>query len=177
LAQLPTTLGLAAIGLRELLALLGRRVGSERLATVIAQRGQGAADTMLEAIFGTGFAPIDVFKAWWGIAWELEQPLSAPAFRHRLVGPIGANVVWRRLHEEAGKELGADEVWVYGCELIRALQGAEIPDGADHDAKAPLVAETCAAIKVDLDVLRPSAEGRPWIDKVARFYTREVNRG
>ncbi len=177
LAQLPTTPGLAALGLRELLALLGRRVGSERLATVIALRGQGAVDTMLEAIFGTGFGPDDVFKAWWGIAWELEQSLSVPAFRHRLVGSTGANAVWQRLRDEVGKDLEGDEVWVYGCELVRALQGARIPEGADQTAKTTVLANVCGAIKGDLDAIRPSAEGHPWMNKVASFYAREVIRG
>ncbi len=177
LAQLPVAAGLGALGLRELLALLGRRVGTERLATIIAQRGQGAADAMLEAIFGEGFGPIDVFKAWWGIAWELEQSLSVPAFRHRLTGPIGARMVWQRLRDEAGKGHGVDETWVYGCELIRALRRANVPAGPDQPTKVALVGELCAEIETDLSAIQPKAEGRAWLDAVTSFYAREVTGG
>jgi hypothetical protein len=174
LAQLPTTVGLGALGLRELLALLGRRLGTERLSVVRAQRGQEGADAMLEAIFGAGFGPVDVFKAWWGLTWELEQPLSVPAFRHRLTGPLGARVVWQRLREEAGKSLGADEAWVYGCELLRALRSARVSEGADRESKRALLIETCVAIQADLTSMRPVADGRAWVDAVTTFYEREV---
>lgn len=49
--------GMAGLDLRALLALLGRRVGGERLSTLMIQRGPAGVATALEAVFGEGFGP------------------------------------------------------------------------------------------------------------------------
>ncbi len=170
LGQLPTSGTLTQLGLRELLALLGRRVGAERLASLIGERGRGGADALLEAFFGEDFGPIDVFKAWWGIARELGEPLTVPGFKNRLRGPMGALAVWTRLRDAAGSSVAADEVWVYGCELARAFHEAEVPEGPDHDAKRALLKEFLSGLAGDVIALQPSPDGRPWIGAVASFY-------
>lgn len=170
LAELPVSAALAQLDLRELLAILGRRVGADRLASLLADRGATGADGLLESIFGTGFGPIDVFKAWWGIAHDLEQPISVPAFRHRLRGPMGVVVVWDRLRAELGKGITADEVWIYGCELVRTLRAVVLPEGAERDAKKALLDDAIAALEPSVAELRPSGGDRPWLDAVAHFY-------
>lgn len=170
LAALPINTMLAALDLRELLALLGRRVGVERITTLRAARGADGVNAVLEAIFGEGFGPTDVFKAWWGIAGELAAPLTVSGFRHRLVGPTGVETVWTRLREEAGGRVSSDEVWVYGCELLRTLCSVSLLPGADTAFKQALLDEVCAGLRIQLANMRPAADGHPWIDAVTRFY-------
>jgi hypothetical protein len=176
LAELPTMAALAQLDLRELLALHGRRIGAERLATIISERGQAGAESVLESIFGSGFGPIDVFKAWWGIAHDLAQPISVPAFRHRLRGPMGVAIVWERLRAEVDRGVSPDEVWIYGCELLLALRSIVLPQGADRDAKLALVAELIGVLESSIASMRPPSEGRPWLGSVVRFYTEDPAR-
>lgn len=175
LRDLPAGPGLTALGLRELLALLGRRIGAERLGGVRAARGPAGAASALDAIFGEGFSPTDVFRVWWSIAADLAGPISVPGFRHRLSGPTSARRVWELLQEEQARQddglrLTRDEVWVYGCELRQSLRAVALPDGADRAEKQSLLDELCAALAADLRRLRPEAGGRPWLSVVARFY-------
>lgn len=170
LAALPTNPYLGALGLRELLALLGRRMSAERIATVREARGQPGIATVLEAIFGEGFGPTDVFKAWWGVTEELSSALTVPAFRHRLLGPTGARTAWERLRDVPRDELGEDEVWVYGCELLRQLQLVAPPEGPDLAAKRALLGEVIAGLTGDLAAVAPEAGSRPWLSAVSRFY-------
>src|SRR5690606_12279910 len=93
LAALPTNPSLTQLGLRELLALLGRRVGAERLTTLRMQRGVDGLSSVLDAVLGEGFGPSDVFKAWWGATEALHMAASVAAFRHRLSGPTGVLTV------------------------------------------------------------------------------------
>ncbi|MBZ0115923.1 MAG: hypothetical protein K8H88_02930, partial [Sandaracinaceae bacterium] len=160
--------------LRELLALLGRRVGAERLATLARERGRSGVEALLESILGSAFGPVDVFKAWWGVAHDLEQPSSVPAFRHRLRGPLGLTAVWGRLREEAGKSIGADEAWIYGCELEKTLRAVTPPPGPDHEVKVELLAELLAELGPSIRELRPSDDERAWLGAVARFYQEET---
>lgn len=174
LAELPTSSALARLDLRELLALLGRRVGAERLATLARERGRSGVEALLESILGSAFGPVDVFKAWWGVAHDLEQPSSVPAFRHRLRGPLGLTAVWGRLREEAGKSIGADEAWIYGCELEKTLRAVTPPPGPDHEVKVELLAELLAELGPSIRELRPSDDERAWLGAVARFYQEET---
>lgn len=170
LAALPTSPHLTALGLRELLALLGRRMSAERIATLRAARGAAGVATVLEAIFGEGFGPTDVFKAWWGVTEDLSSALTVPAFRHRLIGPTGARTAWERLRDAPRDELGDDEIWVYGCELLRQLERVAPPEDPDRATKRALLDEVIAGVRMDLARLAPEAGSRPWLSAVARFY-------
>lgn len=173
LAALPVSPLLAELDLRELLALLGRRVGAERIEGLRADRGAAGSSAALEAIFGEGFSPTDVFKAWWGVAEDLAGPLSLAGFRHRLFGPMGLRTVWERLREAIGKGVSQDEAWVYGCELLRTLSAISVLPGADAAPKQLLLGEACAALRTELDSLCPSSTEHPWLKAVTRFYGME----
>ncbi|MCB9606708.1 MAG: hypothetical protein H6716_08965 [Polyangiaceae bacterium] len=170
LAALPTNPLLTQLGLRELLALLGRRVGAERLATLKLQRGIEGLSSVLDAVFGEGFGPTDVFKAWWGAAEDLKLAATIAAFRFRLSGPTGVLTVWRHLREVPEEQLSADEVWVYGCELLRELKAVELPDGADTPTKQALLDEAARELAAELDERSPQSSARPWLSAVREFY-------
>ena len=170
LAQLPVNDSLASLGLRDLLALLGRRIGSERLATLHAQRGVGGVDAVLDALFGEDFGPTDVFKAWWGAADDLKGATGIAPFRHRLVGPTGIQAAWSQLSKLTEERLSRDEVWVYGCELHRDLSTIDLPPGADFDTKQGLLRDFLDGLKADLLALAPAPNGRAWLEAVSTFY-------
>jgi hypothetical protein len=177
LATLPTSPSLAQLGLRELLALLGRRIGAERVATLVGQKGSAAMTPVLEAIFGEGFGPVDVFKAWWGLAHDLGQASSLAAFRVHLAGSMGAAKVWARLREQAGQSLSRDEVWLYGAELARTLETVVIADAPDGPAKRAELDRFRTELGAELRTLQPSSEGRLWIAEVVEFYESAVSHG
>ncbi|UQA57419.1 hypothetical protein [Polyangium aurulentum] len=177
LAMLPTNASLVGLGVRELLALLGRRVGQERLGTLRQQRGPLGVATVLDAVFGEGFGPTDVFKAWWGLREDLSAAPTVAAFRYRLLGPTGARTVWQKLCEIPPDELSEDEVWVYGCELLRELGQVDLADGPDRAAKAEMLAELVTSIRIDLGRLAPPTGSRSWVGSVIRFYGLGENHG
>lgn len=170
LALLPTRPGLAGLDLRALLALLGRRVGSERLATLRDQRGPAGVATALDAVFGEGFGPTDVFKAWWGLRDDLSTAPTVAAFRYRLLGLAGAKEVWRQLREVSDDQLSREERWVYGHELVRELEQVVPADGPDRAARADMLAEVVRAIRDDLRGFEPAGGQVSWLDTVRRFY-------
>src|SRR5690606_30772250 len=103
--------------LAELIALLGRRIGRDRLRFIATKGGPGAARTTIEAIFGDGFTPTDIFRAWANLARQLgDDALSLAAFRHLLRGSVGVEVTWQRMREAAGGELPIEVTWYYGAE-------------------------------------------------------------
>ncbi len=170
LEHLPTSSGLTGLDLRALLALLGRRVGEERLSTLRAQRGPAGVATALDAVFGEEFGPTDVFKAWWGLRDDLSTARTLAAFRYRLLGGAGAKEVWRQLAEVPPDRLSREEVWIYGCELVRELAQVEPSDGPDRAARAVMLAEVVDEIRGDLRRLEPAGEPATWIGAVRRFY-------
>jgi hypothetical protein len=170
LEHLPVRPGLAGLDLRALLALLGRRVGEERLSTLHRQRGPAGVATALDAVFGEGFGPTDVFKAWWGLRDDLSTARTLAAFRCQLLGGAGVKEVWRRLSEVPPDQLSREEVWIYGCELVRELAQVELSDGPDRAARAGMLAEVVDGIRDDLRRLAPAGEPAAWIGAVRRFY-------
>lgn len=170
LALLPIRPGDGEQDLRALLAQLGHRVGSERLATVRAQRGPAGVATMLEALFGDGFSPTDVFKAWWGLREDLTSAPTLASFRNRLSGLTGVKAVWLQLSGVPDSELTRDELWVYGNELCRELAGVEHPTGPDRADRVALLDEVVASIRDDLRSLEPPGGDVPWLAAVRRFY-------
>lgn len=170
LTVLPTRPGLVGLDLRALLALLGRRVGAERIATLRDQRGPAGLDSVLESVFGDSFGPTDVFKAWWGLRDDLSSAPTLGSFRHRLLGLTGATAVWNALRDLPDDQASRDERWVHGCELIRELARVELVEGPDRPLRAGLLADVVRSIRVDLLALQPASGQPPWLDVVRRFY-------
>jgi hypothetical protein len=170
LELLPVGPGMAGLDLRALLALLGRRVGGERLSTLMIQRGPAGVAAALDAVFGEGFGPTDVFKAWWGMREDLETASTLAAFRFRLHGVSGVTEVWRQLSAVPAEQLAPEEVWIYGCELVRELDRAELDDGPDRAARATMLAEVVDELRRDLQRFAPAGNDLAWLDSVRRFY-------
>ncbi len=179
LAALPASAALADLSLRELLALLGARVGRERLATIRVERTPGGMRPILDAVFGEGFGPNDVFRAWQGTAQDLLDPsLSFAGFRARLDGAIGIRALWDKIREAVeadvadspDESLSRHEAWFYGAELARTLSMIVLPEGRERDEKIAALAAFLAALRRDLEALRPSETGRSWVRRIHRFY-------
>lgn len=171
LHALPTGPASVGLELRELLALLGRRLGGERLLTLRAERDPGVADAVLDAILGEGFGPTDVFRAWWSIADDLRDPnTSVQGTRLMLEGALGARAVWGQMLKHSAKEggiLGRDEAWFYGSELLRTFREV-VFDGPQADAKTALLADFVSRVSADLEPLAPRGDG--WVEHLRRFY-------
>lgn len=183
LAALPTNEVLTSLPLRDLLALLGRRVGAERYSTLTRELGAAGSAPILDAIFGDAFGPVDVFKAWWGLADALASAQSLAAFRIALVGPLGASAAWKALRAEGESidgersRLARDEVWFYGAELGRSLAAVAIAPGPDAPPKREALDAFLDVLRSELETLRPDISQRPWLDDVVRFYRRENAHG
>ena len=171
LTRLPLDPIEASYGLAELIALLGRRIGRERLAHVAAQARVAQGRTLLELLFGEGFTPTDIFRAWKNVARELaEEGLSLPAFRYILGGPLGVRVVWQRLTEAIDREMSREVVWFHGAELLKTLSEVVLPEDPDRPAKHAALQEWLAELRVALERLAPDPTGQPWLDPILRFY-------
>jgi hypothetical protein len=168
LAQLPVRTTLPAMDLRALLALLGGRMGGERLAVLREQRGDAGVAAILEGMFGEGVGPLDVFKAWWGLRDELERAPTMSSFRRHLLGCTGARAVWTQLGAQPPELLSPDEAWLYGHELVRELRRTELPDGPERAARQALLQELIAEILEALRARSPVAA--PWLEAVQAFY-------
>ncbi len=176
LAALPPSAGLAGLGLRELLALLGRRIGGERLSTLRVERGAATTETVLDAIFGEGFGPPDVFRAWWAIAEDLASPnLSVQGVRQRLCGALGAGAVWTAMEDAHAKgSLSREELWFYGAELLSTLRAVRWPATPDAPLRARELDEFVAHLRGRLEVVTPDASRRPWVQRIRKFYEVET---
>lgn len=171
LTRLPVNPIEASYGLAELIALLSRRIGRERLASVAAQPRAGQKRTILEILFGEGFTPTDVFRAWKNVARELaEEGLSLPALRHILAGPLGVQVVWQRMVEAVGHELGREVVWFHGAELLKTLAEVRLPEDPDRTAKQAVLQVWLEELRGSLARLAPDPDGQPWLAPILRFY-------
>lgn len=173
LTLLPVHTGMPALDLRALLALLGRRVSGERIETIFKGRGAVGMTAALDAIFGEGFGAADVFDAWRGLREELSSAPTLAAFRLQLLGATGPRAVWPLLVQLIGGQLSGEEVWLYGCELVRELGRVEILDGPDRPEKLRLLAEEVAPIRGALRGLAPATSAAPWFAEVQRFYGME----
>ncbi len=172
LVALPATSAGAALGLDELLYHLGRRIGAERVLQIVERKAAGDDDAGLATIFGEGFGPTDVFRAWWSVAEDIADPsLSVQAFRLRIEGALGVGTAWARMVEEAGRQtLPVEEVWFYGAELLRELSGVVLSPTADRDAKQALLTAFCDRVRNDLAGLSLAAEAYPWAQRILTFY-------
>jgi hypothetical protein len=176
LTALPVDASLAGLTLQELLALLGRRIGNERLATLRRERGSAGAHLALEAIFGEGFSPTDVFRAWWSLATGLaEERTTLGSFRAQVDGALGCRAVWIKLRqtvdaEEEAARLSPDEAWFYGAELLHTLRAITLPEGPDAPTKSALLETFLIGLKADLAELSPNPERGRWVKKVLAHY-------
>lgn len=161
----------AQYGLAELIALLSRRIGRERLRHVATQTGRQGTRTVLETIFGEGFTPTDIFRTWKHLAHDLvEENITLAAFRHILAGPIGVRAVWQRMREAIGDVFTREVVWFYGAELLKTFTELELPADPDQPSKRADLAHFLNDLRADLAALAPDIQGRPWIDPILRFY-------
>lgn len=158
-------------GLAELIALLSRRIGRDRMRHVATQSGVQGVRSVLETIFGEGFTPTDVFRTWRNLALELvEENLILAAFRHILAGPIGVRAVWQRMLEAIGGDLTREVVWFYGAELLKTLAEIELPDDPDQPSKRAELQRFLGELAAELVNLAPDVQGRPWLGPILRFY-------
>jgi hypothetical protein len=176
LVALPADAGLRELSLEELLALLGHRIGRERLSHLRAQGERATASSVLAAIFGEGFGPTDVFRAWWGIEEDLsDERLSLQGFRLRLEGALGARPVWTKLREAAQSgALASSEAWFYGAELRRALSGIPVEKLTASKEKLGVLEAFIQTLDVELEALAPGNEQGPWMEQIRRFYEEGV---
>lgn len=174
LAALPLEGYQSALDLRDLLALVGRRLSPARHRFIASKHGPAMVDATLTSILGENFSPTDVLRVWWSVAHDLATPgVTVAGFRLRLLGTLSAGAVWRRIYELArDPESGMrpEEAWFYGSELRRALAEVVIPDDADRSAKVLVLDQFVAELATQLVVLQPSSEGRPWIAEIVGFY-------
>lgn len=176
LAALPPSAGLVGLGLRELLALLGRRIGGERLSTLRSERGTATTETVRDAIFGEGFGPPDVFRVWWAIAEDLASPnLSVQGVRQRLSGALGAGAVWNAMEDAHAKaSLSREELWFYGAELLATLRAVRWPATPDAPLRARELDEFVGHLRGRLVAVAPDVGQRPWVRQITRFYEVET---
>jgi len=79
-------------------------------------------------------------------------------------------VVWRQLTEVGSDRLSREEVWIYGCELVRELSQVALADGPDRPDRAAMLAEVVDAIRGELQTLAPAGDDAAWLGAVRRFY-------
>lgn len=156
LVALPAGPAAAPLALEELLLLLGRRLGAERAIQLAVGRKTSAGEGTLEAIFGEGFAPTDVFRAWWAVAEDLQDDsLSVQAFRLRLEGALGVGAAWERLLEAATEgKTTVEEAWFYGAELLRTLGEVKLAQTAEAADKEKLLSSFCDRVRRALETMR-----------------------
>lgn len=171
LVALPSSTTGPSLSLAELLLLLSRRITVERLDTVrAASKASGDAGALAE-LFGEGFAPTDVFKAWWASARDLAEPgRSLASFRRLLEGPTGLAGTWSALRDaaEKGDEVRREEGWFYGAELLRTLERIELPEDASTAEKRACLALFTTKLREALSSFAPF--GAIWVNRVAQFY-------
>ena len=173
LVALPAAPTVPALGLDELLMLLGHRIGAERAVRIAKRGGNGDDDSSaLSSFFGDGFGPTDVFRAWWSVAEDLNDPqLSVPAFRLRIEGALGVGAAWSCMRDAIDQgSLPAEEAWFYGAELLRTLAGIELPPAEDRDAKARLLSGFRKRVQSDLGRYGFDPGTRSWAKRIPAFY-------
>jgi hypothetical protein len=171
LVALPTRASAEPLGLAELLMLLSRRITPERLATVRTRSSESGDAGLLDDLFGDGFSPTDVFKAWASSARDLSDPgRSFASFRRLLEGPMGLASAWSALFDAAQveTEVRREEAWFYGAELLRTLDRLVLPDAIDVKEKTERLALFVRRLRGELTTLAPT--GAPWMASVETFY-------
>jgi hypothetical protein len=177
LVELPVTFSGATVGLDELLLLLGRRIGTERAVQIANRRATGKRESdELSALFGEGFAPTDVFRAWWCAAEDLQDSdLSVLAFRLRLEGALGIGAAWSCMLDALKQgALSAEEVWFYGAELLRSLAEVTPPALDDREAKSLLLSTFRHRIRANIEAIEFDAGNRSWTGLVRQFYKEAI---
>lgn len=172
LSALPIQEDLVGLSLDELLALLGRRLDQERLSILRSPRSRIPVTAVLQTLFGDGFGPVDVFKAWWNLARDLSDPRrSFLAFRLLLEGPYGARAIWTKLREAttAGR-LSTDEGWFYLAELCKTLREVTLTESVDRDERESLLKQFVTELDAELHPMLGASSKRSWLAPIVRFY-------
>lgn len=173
LSDLPVVAGGNNLGLKDLLLLLCRRIGIEQ-AIHRAQNCTHRDATELDEVFGTGFTPTDVFRAWWSVAKELQDAsLSVTAFRLQLEGSLSAGYAWKCMVEALKSEkMDGTEVWFYGAELLRELDQVALAESPDREAKLALLETFKQRVQFELAKNAPADDGsKTWIKSIRGFYS------
>ncbi|PRP99385.1 hypothetical protein ENSA5_28940 [Enhygromyxa salina] len=178
LAKLPVRHAEIDMDLQLLLHVLAGRMGRERAAVLQerAQRVSGApgSGVGLEAIFGEGFGPVDVFRAWWGACADLREPgFSVQAFRVTIVGSMGLEVVWSKMLAAVRADppaLKRAQAWFFGAELLRELGKIQLGADPTSRAKAEVLERFTSRLRRELRELTPSEGGETWMRHVVEFY-------
>ena len=173
LLALPASPDGTEMGLDELIMLLGHSIDIERAAKIAARRAPGKKDRENPgSLFGEGFVPTDVFRAWWSVAKELQDPnLSVQGVRVRLEGMLGVGAAWTSMLDAVERNsLSSEEVWFYGAELLRTLTDIKLPQSEDKVAKAQLIEGICNRVRNDLGSLKFDDQGWAWLNSVFDFY-------
>lgn len=174
LVALPVGPGVPPAGLSELLMLLGRRTGTERLRETLKRKKEkghqpdDVDDPVEEALSST-----DVFRAWWSVADDLrDQRVSVNALRLRLEGALGVGAAWAGvLGAMQNKRIDPEEAWFYGAELLRELCSVPLPPSNDQEAKRVVLEKFCERIRKDLDEIGLESSERRWMKRVSSFYS------
>lgn len=171
LVALPVVDGGASLNLDDLLLMLGRRMGAEQ-AIYRAQNRVSAAANAMENVFGEGITPTDVFRAWWTVANDLQEPsLSINAFRLHLEGSLSVGHVWKRMLEAVeDQEMDSMAVWFYGSELLGELDQVELPGKSDRDAKLGILNSFTTRLRSDLARISIPGDDPKWVQTIRKFY-------
>lgn len=178
LAKLPVRHAELDMDLQLLLHVLAGRMGRERAAALHERARQASASLDsgpgLEAIFGEGFGPVDVFRAWWGACADLREPgFSVQAFRVTIVGSMGLAVVWSKMLAATSSDppaLTRAQAWFFGAELLRELGKIQLGPDPTSRAKAEVLKPFIEQLRVELRELAPSEGGEAWMRHVLEFY-------
>lgn len=173
LVALPAFTSGGALELKDLLMLLGRRIGREKALAIGKRASKGKDDGKLIERFGRDVSPTDVFKAWWATAEDLADPeLSLLGFRLRIEGALGLADAWKCIVETARKDaMNKTEAWFYGVELLQELTRIEIDDSPDLDEKLKVLDNFTNVVRADLEEIAPEDVGRNWVKTIRTFYT------
>ncbi|WP_157665093.1 phospholipase D-like domain-containing protein [Mariniblastus fucicola] len=172
LVALPVFTSGGGLQLKDLLLLLGRRIGREKAVEIGKRPPKVREDGKMAHHFGEGFSPTDVFRAWWAVAQDLADPeLSLLGFRLRLEGALGLSDAWKCIVDAAReKAMNTTEAWFYGAELIRELKQIELEESADYEPKMEVLNGFLDSIRSDLQQIAPDDAGRRWVKTIQRFY-------
>ncbi len=171
LVALPVTEGGYNLGLNDLLLLLGRRIGREQaIHRAYSRTTNGTSE--LDAVFGEGFTPTDVFRAWWRVAEELKvQSLSVNAFRLLLEGSLSVGSAWKCLAESSNTgSMDSTAVWFYGVELLRELEQVELDETPDRPAKVAILDAFRKRVRDEIKPIAPKHGSAKWVNAVRKFY-------
>ena len=88
----------------------------------------------------------------------------------RLSGPMGVLAAWEALCRCGESDLSGEEIWIYGCELLRDLERIHFPEGPDQASKTRMVEVVTEKLRKDLAQRTPKEARHGWLKTVRNFY-------